>query len=90
MMSPMNLKHHGLRVYARVATAVIPLLLPALALAKPTEEDSAFLEGRFDGYATPVRLTDAGTSGLTWMMFIFVSMIALAVLFKDAKRSHLD
>ena len=90
MMRYMNLKHHSLRIYTRLATVAIPLLLPALAMARPTEDESASLEARLEGYTTTVRLADSGSSGLTWMMFIFVTLVALAVLFKDARRSHLD
>ncbi len=90
MMMSMNLKHHSLRFYVRVATVAIPLLLPALALAKPTEDESASLEGRLEGYGGNVRLPEAGSSAFTWIMLIFVTLVALAVLFKDAKRSHLD
>jgi len=90
MIAPMNLKHRSLRVYGRVMTAAIPLLLPALAMARPTEEETAQLEARFEGYSQKVGLAEPGSTGFTWVVLIFLTIIALSVLFKDAKRSHLD
>jgi len=89
-MLPMNLKHRTLRVYGRLMVAAVPLLLPALAMARPSEEDTAVLEGRLEGYPSAVRLAEPGSTGLTWMLLIFLAVISLSVLFKDAKRTHLD
>ena len=90
MMRPMNLKHHSLRIYGRLLTVAVPLLLPALAMARPTEDESATLEGRFEGYAQQVRLTEPGSNAFTWITLIFLTIVTLSVLFKNANRSHLD
>lgn len=86
----MNLKLHSLRFYARLLTLAMPLVLPALAIARPTEDESAALEGRLEGYGTAVRLAESGSNAFTWITLIFLTIVALCVLFKDAKRSHLD
>jgi len=90
MMRPMNLKHHSLRIYTRLLAVAIPLLLPALAMARPTEDESAALEGRLEGYGQTVRLAEPGSNAFTWIVLIFLTIITLSVLFKNANRTHLD
>jgi len=57
---------------------------PALADDEPTDYDARLL-----GYDKTVQL-DSGTTALTWVLLIVLSIVCLGVLFKDAKRSHLD
>lgn len=79
------MKHRLLGLYFALAC----LLTPLMALAKGEDEDAQFLEGRLEGYTDNVRLPSSST-GLTWLMFIFLAVVALAVLFKNSKRTHLD
>ncbi len=91
MMNRMNLKHRTLRLYGTAMAAAVPFLLPALALAKPAEDESATLEARLEGYGqTTVRLTDPGSTAFTWVVLILLTVIGILVLFKNANRSHLD
>jgi cytochrome c-type biogenesis protein CcmH/NrfF len=72
----------------RIATALAwaaPLVFPVLALA----DDPDTHDGRIASYSTNVAL-DPGTVALLWLMFIVLAIITLAVLFKSARRTHLD
>jgi hypothetical protein len=70
------------------------LLTPALLLARPPTPDKDILDGRLEGYAKggqPVNVTlEGGSTALTWLLLVFLAAIAVAVLFKNAKRTHLD
>ena len=79
-----NMKQHALALFC---TWVIPLLMPALALAQ--DEDKPKVDARLEGYSTPVVIGD-GTTALTWLLLFFLGVICFAVLFKNAKRTHLD
>jgi hypothetical protein len=46
-------------------------------------------DGRLDDYNKNVTL-DSGGTALTYFTWAGLGLIALVVLFKDAKRSHLD
>jgi len=52
-------------------------------------EDSDKMDGRLDGYPVIVRMEKNGTA-LGWMLFSFMAVLAVASLFKNAKRTHLD
>jgi hypothetical protein len=66
------------------------LLTPVTVLAKSGEdEDTVKLEARLEGYPVQVRMA-SGSTALTWLMIGFLSAITIAVLFKNAKRTHLD
>jgi hypothetical protein len=58
---------------------------PAIALA----EDEAKLDARVDSFGKAVKV-DPASSTLLWGLFVILAAICVAVLFKDAKRSHLD
>jgi hypothetical protein len=60
---------------------------PMSALADDTTPKS--YDGRLDDYIKPVTLDNSGT-GLTYFLWAALGALALAVMFKDAKRSHLD
>ncbi len=69
-----------------ICCGLIQLLTPVISLAQELDNSG---DARLEGYKTPVRLADSGTA-LTWMLFLFLAALALGVLFKDAKRTHLD
>jgi len=80
------MKYRLMSLYVTLAI----LLTPVIALARSTEdEDTVKLEARLEGYTTKVRL-DSSSTALTWLMIGFLCAIAIAVLFKNAKRTHLD
>ena len=84
MMVPM--KYRLLTLYVSLAV----LLAPVIVLARSTEDEETVLqEARLEGYAQTVRLKD-GSTALTWIMIGFLSAVAIAVLFKNARRTHLD
>ena len=66
------------------------LMTPVVASARNTEdEDTVKMEARLEGYPQNVRMKE-GSTALTWLMIGFLSAMAIAVLFKNPKRSHLD
>ncbi len=62
------------------------LVLPAMALA--ADEDK-LPDARIQNFTKPVSVPEGGTA-LTWLLLIFLTLICLAALFKNAKRTHLD
>ena len=75
---------------ARVAAVLVLALMPATtALAARDEVEADPIDARLEGYSANVSLPDTGT-GLTWIAFIGLMVLAAAGLFKDAKRTHLD
>ena len=84
MMAAM--KYRLMALYVTVAVA----LAPVIVFARSNEdEDTVKLEARLEGYTNTVRMT-SGSTALTWLMIGFLSAVAIAVLFKNAKRTHLD
>ena len=80
-----HMKYRLLTWYVTLAV----FLAPVVALAAKEDEETALLEGRLEGYTSNVRLESASTA-LTWLMVGFLGIIAVATLFKNAKRTHLD
>ena len=99
MMSTMPFESRQHRVGIRrarrwISRALIVLLMSTVGLAalaaRPGDEDDADkMDGRLDGYAVNVRMDKNGTA-LGWMLFSFMGVLAVASLFKNAKRTHLD
>ena len=65
----------------------IPLLTPMVALAQ--EEEKYQPDARLQGYSMQVS-TGGGTTALTWLLLVFLGVLCFSVLFKNAKRTHLD
>ena len=75
-----------------VASSVMSVVLamPGAARAASDDEEAPKHDARTEGY-NPARVqTESNSIALTWLLFIFMSVVALAALFKDAKRTHLD
>jgi hypothetical protein len=62
------------------------LSTPVKVLAEDAPE---VYDARLQGYTETVQL-DSGSTALTWLLLIALGVLCLGVLFKDAKRSHLD
>jgi hypothetical protein len=82
------------RLHTRVLRRAMTLCFACavlLAGAAPVfgQEDAPKHDARLDGYAGNVAIPNASTA-LIWLLFIFLGVVALATLFKDAKRTHLD
>ena len=69
------------------AFTVAALLMPAVVLA---QEEDVKNDARLEGYQTKVSLESGDSTALTWLLLVFLSMVALGVMFKNAKRTHLD
>jgi hypothetical protein len=53
------------------------------------QEEIKYYDARLEGYPTNVTL-DLGTTALTWLLFVFLSVVCIGVMFKSARRTHLD
>ena len=64
----------------------VALVGPAVSRA---QEEEVKHDARLDGYDTKVQV-DSDNTALTWILLLALSAVALGVMFKNAKRSHLD
>lgn len=72
-----------------LAAIVILGVLAFPAAARAADEEEILHDARTEGYTGKVQI-DKGTTALVWLAFIGLSLVSLGVLFKDAKRTHLD
>ncbi|MCC6239428.1 MAG: hypothetical protein IT448_03920 [Phycisphaerales bacterium] len=69
---------------------LLVVAMPSLSHAKPQNDDKVY-NARLDTYGQGVNVSmEEGSTALTWMLMIGLGVICFAVLFKDAKRTHLD
>lgn len=71
---------------ARWTAALVALLWPLSAWAQ--EGERAVVDARLEGY--PQNVTLDGGSFLAWLTFGVVGVICIGVMFKNARRTHLD
>ena len=68
-------------------------LLISGVLAFPTaaraDDEDITHDARTEGYPNKVQVTKASVA-LVWLAFLFLSVVSMAAIFKDAKRTHLD
>ena len=83
-----NMKRNLLNRLCKWVAIVMLALAPATAMAQD-DEGSDIYDARIEGYAGGTQLP-VKSSGLTWIIFIVLMVVAAGGLFKDAKRSHLD
>ena len=69
------------------AFTAVALLMPAVVLA---QEEDVKNDARLEGYQTKVSLESGDSTALSWLLLVFLAMVALGVMFKNAKRTHLD
>ena len=63
---------------------------PGTALASSSDdEESKVYDARLQGYDKNIQL-DSGSTALSWLLLAALGVMCMAVLFKDAKRTHLD
>lgn len=74
------------QLLAWVLAAMVFLTAPGMAMAQDEEKPDA----RMEGYAENVKLAEPGSTALTWLLLVGLGVICFGVLFKDAKRTHLD
>lgn len=81
------MKHRMLPLLRIVFGVLAVACCPLAALAQ--DEGPAYYDARLEGYPTNVTL-DLSSTGLTWLLFVFLSIVCIGVMFKNARRTHLD
>lgn len=85
--------------YSRHRTLALAALLvftaaSAAVPARAQDEEPAMVDARLEGYGTrekPVTVSLApGNTSLTWVLMVVLGALAVGVMFKHTKRSHLD
>ena len=87
MTSRPKLKRFSRARRALLCASTAAAVLPPAALAQ--EADEVKHDARLDGYENKVHV-DSDTTALTWLLLVFLSMVGLGVMFKNARRTHLD
>lgn len=78
------------RFYGWCCALVVLLMSPAMTLARQYQEEKEIVDARLEGYdKINVSLAPSGTA-LMWLLLIFLTIVTVGVMFKDAKRTHLD
>ena len=72
-----------------VACLSAVLALTALAPSALAQEEEVPRDARLEGYPQKVHL-DNDSPALSYILLIVLAALALSVMFKNAKRSHLD
>jgi len=67
-------------------TVAATLLAPVAALA---QEEEIKRDARLEGYTNNVSVPNDSTA-LIWLLLIFLGVVALSAMFKNARRTHLD
>lgn len=78
----------------RMKLKLICLVFSALAmLASPmavmAQEEGPVPEARLEGYPAPVTLPPSG-SAVSWILLLVMAGACAGVMFKQAKRTHMD
>lgn len=100
MMADVNAQHANRVGYGaerppglrRRFLAILLFLLSTVAAPQsaPAQDKDIEHDGRLEGYqGAEVKIANDSTA-LIWILFIFLGGLSLGVLFKDAKRTHLD
>jgi small-conductance mechanosensitive channel len=73
----------------RLMRLVLTILLatPLTAMAASSEEER--IDARVENYQKNVKVEDSSTT-LSWLLLIVLTGMAVAVVFKSARRTHLD
>ena len=76
------------RTFSVVLFVMLLVVLLAPVMVRADDESTSY-DARIEGYAQKVQL-DSGSTALVWLLFVVLGVLTIAVLFKDAKRTHLD
>jgi hypothetical protein len=79
-------KQQAKRHAARWICAATLLIAPAASTL--AADDEKVPNARLEGFARNVKVEGATTG--TWVLFVVLSVVCMSVLFKNAKRSHMD
>jgi hypothetical protein len=63
--------------------------MPSWARAAIGDDTVEHYDARVQGYTPDVELKSGGVA-MMWVLMILMMVVCVSVLFKDAKRSHLD
>ncbi|HZZ43083.1 MAG TPA: hypothetical protein VFE58_09100 [Tepidisphaeraceae bacterium] len=77
------------RFYGWCCVAIVVLMSPAMTFARQYQEEREIVDARLESYEKVISLPGSGTA-LLWLLLLFLTGVTVAVMFKDAKRSHLD
>lgn len=74
----------------RIASIVLGsvLALPGISHGATAEEVDNPHDARTEGYQNSVQID--GSTALTWIGFVFFSIICMSALFKDSKRARTE
>jgi hypothetical protein len=78
------------RLYGWICALTVLLMSPAMTLARQYQEEKEIVDARLEGYGNINVSLDPKSTALMWLLLIFLSVVTVSVMFKDAKRSHLD
>jgi hypothetical protein len=70
-----------------LALALAAAVLPASALA---QDEAPKNDARLEGYEARVQVESGDSTALTWLLLVFLAMVLMGAMFKNAKRTHLD
>ena len=68
------------------AAAIVSLLIPLIAFAA---DEEARVDAKVQNFMKPVAVDDS-SSALQWLLLAFLGAVVISVMFKNAKRTHLD
>ena len=88
-MSRMQTARRTLRRTLLALTLSAGALLSAPSAAMAQDDESSAIDPRIEGYPAQTAL-DEGSAALSWTLVGVMLLIGLGVLFKNAKRTHLD
>ncbi|HEV7298575.1 MAG TPA: hypothetical protein VGN72_04360 [Tepidisphaeraceae bacterium] len=76
------------RVLLSAILSIAAFTTTATDLHAAPGDTETVIDARLEGY--PSKVATEGSTAVMWMLLMLLGIITLAVLFKDAQRSHLD
>ena len=77
-------------VLLSAALCLSMLALPGQAMAQAQANPLEGADGRIRGYEQPSVVMDDSSTALTYLALIALTVIAVGLMFKSARRTHLD
>lgn len=79
------------RLLGWCTTLIVLLYTPGITLARRVEEEKEIVDARLEGYGDKINVSlPASGTALMWLLLLFLGAVCVGVMFKDAKRTHLD
>jgi hypothetical protein len=73
-----------------LAVALVAAMLGMAPMSARADDNAKSYDGRLDDYNSKSVTLDNGGAALTYFVWVLLGAVGLIVLFKDAKRTHLD